>query len=263
MTQAIYFEIKGTDDPAAPAVLLSSGLGGAAHYWRPQMTALCDAGFRVIVYDQRGTGRSPDALPADYTIGAMAEDVASVMDAAGVARCHVVGHALGGLVGMQLALDSPERVSSLTLINAWPAVRAATRRCFDARLRLLDHAGIRPYVEAQPIFLYPSTWMEANQALVEAEVEHAIHGFPPIPNMLARIAALKAFDVTDRLASITAPVLAVAARDDVLVPSSASEALCAALPDATLQAMSYGGHACNITCAESFNAILLAFLARA
>ncbi|WP_347557168.1 pyrimidine utilization protein D [Robbsia sp. KACC 23696] len=262
MTQTIYFEIKGAGDPAAPAVLMSSGLGGSAHYWRPQIDALCEAGFRVIVYDQRGTGRSPDALPADYTIAAMAKDVEAVMDAAGVACCHFVGHALGGLVGMQLALDNPDRLSSLTVINAWPAVRASTRRCFDARLRLLDHAGIRPYVEAQPIFLYPSAWMEANQAVVEAEVEHAIQGFPPIPNMLARIAALKAFDITDRLASITTRVLAVAAQDDVLVPSSASEALCAGLPEATLEAMAYGGHACNITDPASFNAILVAFLTR-
>jgi aminoacrylate hydrolase len=262
MTQALYFEVKGTRTANAPAVVMSSGLGGSANYWRPQIDALCARGWQVIVYDQRGTGRSPAELPGDYTIAAMARDVGDVMVAADIARCHFVGHALGGLVGLQLALDAPERVASLSLINAWPAVRAATRRCFDARLRLLDHAGIRPYVEAQPIFLYPSTWMEENQALVEAEVEHAIQGFPPVSNMLARIGALKAFDVTERLGSITMPVLAVAAQDDVLVPSSASDALCAGLPAATLVSMPYGGHACNITCATAFNEILLDFLER-
>lgn len=261
MTQALYFEVKGSRVANAPAVVMSSGLGGSANYWRPQIDALCERGWQVIVYDQRGTGRSPATLPEDYSIAAMARDVTEVMAAADVDRCHFVGHALGGLVGMQLALDVPACVVSLTLINAWPAVPSATRRCFDARLRLLDRAGIRPYVEAQPIFLYPSTWMEENQALVEAEVEHAIHGFPPVANMLARIAALKAFDVTDRLGSITMPVLAVAAQDDVLVPSSASDALCAGLPTATLASMPYGGHACNITRPAAFNKTLLDFLA--
>ncbi|MCP1118054.1 pyrimidine utilization protein D [Robbsia andropogonis] len=261
MTHSLHFEVHGPRDETTPVVLLSSGLGGSANYWRPQMGALREQGFQVIVYDQRGTGRSPATLPDNHTIGAMASDVIDVMEATGVASCHFVGHALGGLVGMQLALDAPERLNSLTLINAWPAMRSATRRCFDARLQLLDHAGVRPYVEAQPIFLYPATWIEAHPAQVETEVEHAIHGFPPISNMRRRIAALKAFDATEQLSSITVPTLVVAAQDDVLVPSSASHALCAGLPAATLHMMAHGGHACNITCPDAFNCTLLDFLA--
>ncbi|RYY70375.1 MAG: alpha/beta fold hydrolase, partial [Comamonadaceae bacterium] len=68
---ALYHEVHGPAD-AAGTVLLSSGLGGSAAFWKPQIPALADAGYRVVAYDQRGTGRSPGTLPADYSIAHMA-----------------------------------------------------------------------------------------------------------------------------------------------------------------------------------------------
>jgi aminoacrylate hydrolase len=139
-------------------------------------------------------------------------------------------------------------------------MHAATHRCFDARLSLLAHAGASAYVNAQPIFLYPSVWIDTHAARVAAEVEHAIRTFSPVPNLLARIHALRAFDLRGKLSDITAPSLVVAADDDVLVPCHASQALAQGLPDARLYAMPYGGHACNVTCPESFNHALIDFI---
>lgn len=98
---ALNFDVLGRED-AAEAVLLSSGLGGTAAFWQPQMAALGEH-FRVITYDQRGTGRNPDTLPTGYAIADMADDVIGILDAARLERCHFVGHALGGLVGLQFA----------------------------------------------------------------------------------------------------------------------------------------------------------------
>ncbi|WP_043113973.1 alpha/beta fold hydrolase, partial [Pseudacidovorax intermedius] len=55
---ALYHEVHGEGRTGAPSVLLSSGLGGSAGFWRPQIPALVEAGWRVVAYDQRGTGRS-------------------------------------------------------------------------------------------------------------------------------------------------------------------------------------------------------------
>jgi aminoacrylate hydrolase len=190
----------------------------------------------------------------------MAEDVRQVLERAQVERCHFVGHALGGLVGLQMALDTPERVASLALINAWSEPNPHSARCFDARLALLDHAGAKAYVEAQPIFLYPASWAAANAQWVQDEVAHALEHFPGEASLKARIGALRGFDVTQRLGQISAPTLVSVALDDVLVPATCSTLLGQKIPHSRQHVMPHGGHAHNITQAEAFNQALLSFL---
>jgi aminoacrylate hydrolase len=153
----MHFEIHGRSDPGAEAIVLSSGLGGAGGFWAPQMAALAPR-FKVVLYDHRGTGKSGGALPEGYSIGHMADDVAEVLDRCGIERAHLMGHALGGLVGLELALRAPSRVAKLVLVNAWSAPNAHSRRCFDVRRDLLRNTGVEAYVRAQPIFLYPGPW---------------------------------------------------------------------------------------------------------
>lgn len=254
----LYTEVHGPAD--GEVVLLSSGLGGSASYWSLQIPVLVEAGYRVIAYDQHGTGRSRAALPSDYGIEDMARDVNRILDATQSAQCHFVGHALGGLVGLQLGLDYPERVRSLTLINAWSEPNPHSARCFDARLTLLAASGPRAYVEAQPIFLYPASWCAANAERVQAEVDHAFEHFPGAATMLSRIGALRRFDVTRRLGEIGVPTLISVARDDVLVPWTCSENLAKHLPNTVWHCVEHGAHAHNITAASEFNDSLLAFV---
>ena len=67
----MHLEILGRQDPAAPTLVLASGLGGVAGFWQPQLAAL-SACYRVVVYDQRGTGRSAQPLPAGDAMAMMA-----------------------------------------------------------------------------------------------------------------------------------------------------------------------------------------------
>lgn len=244
----------------APTALLSSGLGGAAAFWRPQTQALLTAGWRVVTYDQRGTGRSGGSLPSPYRIADMAQDVLALLDATDTAACHFVGHALGGLVGLELALAQPSRVASLSLVNAWSRPNPHSVRCFDARLALLAAGGARAYCEAQPIFLYPAAWCAEHPQRVQDEVDHAVAHFPGAETMRLRIGALRAFDVDARLGEVRVPAWVSAAMDDTLVPWTCSQRLAQGLPNATLHTLPHGGHAHTVTRPDDFNPALLAFL---
>lgn len=259
VADGLWFEVHPGPDNDAPAVILSPGLGGSAGFWAPQMQALT-ARFAVVLYDHRGAGRSDRTLADPHSVDAMAEDIVAVMDAAGLARAHLVGHAAGGLAGLALALNHPKRLDRLVVVNGWSRPDPHIRRCFDTRIRLLNDSGPAAYVHAQPLFLYPATWISANTARLDAEEPHHIAAFPARETMLARIEALLAFDIDARLGEIAAPVLVSASADDMLVPVSCSRRLAEGLGRSFLEIVPWGGHGFTVTAPAAFNASLLRFL---
>jgi aminoacrylate hydrolase len=254
-----FFDVHESERPGAPTVLLSSGLGGTAGYWAPQLAAL-KARYRVVTYDQAGTGRNRRDLPPDHSIAAMGDEILAVLDATSTDTAHVVGHALGGLAGLDVAVRHPARLHSLTVVNGWATAHAHTKRCFELRLMLLQHEGPAAYVKAQPIFLYPADWLAKNAERAAQEEAHGLAGFQGADTLRRRIAALLAFDATPHLASLSTPTLISAARDDVLVPCSMSEQLAASIPGALLDIAPWGAHAVNVTQPDAFNARLTSFL---
>jgi aminoacrylate hydrolase len=251
----VYYEIHGRDD--APAVLLSAGLGGSAQYWAAHIPALAQH-FRVIAYDQFGTGRSGGTVPEGYAIGDMATEAAALLDGIGVRTCHFIGHALGGLIGLHLALDRPALLNRLVVVNAWAKTHAHTLRCFAIRKSLLTDTGKAAYVRAQPLFLYPAAWMADRQDWLAQQDAAGLAHFPPTENVLRRIAAIEAFDIDP--GQIATPTLVIATRDDVLVPFTCSVALADRLPNAQLALLESGGHACNITDPHGFDTRATDFL---
>ena len=257
MIDGLHFEEHGPAD--GPPVILSAGLGGTGGYWRPNLAALA-AGHRVILYDHRGTGRSDRTLPTGLQVEDMAEDVIALMDGLGLERTHFVGHAAGGLVGLMLALRAPDRLQSLVVVNGWTRLDAHFARCFEARLALLRDTGPRAYLRAQPIFIYPATWSSEHRNELDAELEDQLAHFQGGENLEKRIAALQAFYLDDRLGEIATPLLAIAAKDDMLVPWTCTPAYADRIPSATIRLMDWGGHACNVTDPDAFDALLLDFL---
>jgi len=252
------FTVTGRPAPAA-AIVVSAGLGGLAGFWAPQLAAL-EAQFRVVQYDQRGTGRNAAALPDDYTIGHMADDVIGILDAAGIERAHFLGHALGGLVGLDVARRRPERLDRLILVNAWAKADPHTERCFDIRIGILHAQGPAAYVAAQPLFLHTAPYLSAHHDAILAEIARGTAQFQGADNLLKRIGALRGFDAREHLAAITTPTLVAASRDDLLVPWTASQALADSMPAAELWLVPEGGHAFTVEHPEPFNAAMLRFL---
>ena len=237
--------------------MLISGLGGAAGYWAPNLPALSTR-FRVLTYDQRGTGRSAADLPADLRLEDMAAELLALLDALGWGRVALVGHALGAHVGFALAGLAPARLGRMVAVNAWAEIDPLTERAFDVRLALLRRAGPEAFFQAQPLFLYPGRWISEHDAELRAETARQVAGFGGPEPVERRIAALRAF--RPELARITCPVLCLTAADDMLVPCTASGRLTADLPYGEAVTLPWGGHACNVTDPDGFHAAVLPWL---
>jgi aminoacrylate hydrolase len=257
----MHFDIHGRTDADAPTILLSSGLGGSGSYWAPQLAAL-GTDFRVITYDHRGCGKTGGTVPESGGIAAMADDVLEIVDQLRLTRFDFMGHALGGLIGLDIALRRPELVSRLILINAWSKADPHSGRCFDVRIELLEKSGVPAFVKAQPLFLYPAQWMSDNAGRMAGDEAHGVAHFQGRDNVLRRIAALRVFDVDALLGEIAHPTLVVATKDDLLVPYSRSLRLAEGLPNTELALSDFGAHAVNVTEPESFNRTILDFLRR-
>ena len=240
----LFYEVhEGPDD--APVVILSPGLDGSGAFWAPQMKALTRR-FTVVLYDHRGTGRSERTIPHPYFVQDMGDDIVQLMDALGLQTAHVAG-----LAGLSMALNHPDRIDRLCVVNGWTRPDPHMARCFKARVSLLQDIGAEAYVSAEPIFLYPANWISENTARIRSEEPRMVAAFPTAEVTLTRIQALLAFDIDARLPDIKAPVLVSASADDMLVPVLCSRRLAERLPNAALDVAPW----------ERFNRVLSAFLA--
>ncbi|WP_267433501.1 pyrimidine utilization protein D [Sphingomonas sp. GM_Shp_1] len=252
----LYYELHGPE--AAPPLILSSGLGGSATYWAPNLPALAQA-YRVLVYDHRGPGRSDRALPDVVTVEDMAGDLLALMDALDIESARFIGHALGGMIGIEAAIAST-RIDSLVVVNGWRKLDPHTRRCFDVRLDLLRDSGPAAFLHAQPLFLYPPDWISANSDRLADEAAHQLANFPGRATVEKRIAAVCAYD--PKLIDITATAnwLVIGTRDDMLVPWRSAVDVATPLAWANKAVLDWGGHACNVTDPDRFNRLVLDFL---
>ncbi|MDO7085251.1 pyrimidine utilization protein D [Pseudocolwellia sp. AS88] len=255
----MYIEVLGQQNANAPTVVFSSGLGGSAHFWQGQLKELCEK-YRVVIYDQLGTGRSPAQLPKNYSIEHMADELQEALNKLDITTFHFVGHALGGLVGLVLAQRIPKQIMSAVLVNAWSYANPHTLRCFAIRKSLLASGDNAAYLKMQALLLYPPDWINANIGKLEEEERHMQKNFPDMDNLLLRIGALSQFDIDKALASINVKTLVIANKDDLLVPWQQSENLASKLPSASLCLMEYGGHASSISTPDEFNRILIEHL---
>ncbi len=257
----LYCKISGNTSPTAQTVVLSSGLGGVHSFWQPQM-AMLEKYFRVVVYDQYGTGGSQGVITSGYRMEDMADELAGLLNSLEIDRCHLIGHALGGIIGLHLAKRYPALLESLVVINGWTVLDSQTRRCFNVRQNLLLNSGVEAYVQAQPLFLYPADWLSAHDDLLQQEQQHQVAHFQGMENLINRLQALMASDLSDSLSSIYTPTLAFGCKDDLLVPWHCSTALAENLPHGEHVQMAYGGHAMSVTDSTTFNPILEQWLLR-
>jgi pimeloyl-ACP methyl ester carboxylesterase len=121
----LWYEDMTAEEPEAGTVLLLMGMGGDALMWpRAFIDSLLAAGFRVVRFDQRGTGLSDwmenwkrkDA----YSLGDLADDALAILDHLGIERAHVCGLSLGGMVAQEMAIQHPRCVASLVLLSTSP-----------------------------------------------------------------------------------------------------------------------------------------------
>ena len=225
-----------------PALVLISGLGGLASFWR-DFAATCAPHFRVVTYDHRGVGGS-SALEGATSIVAMRDDLLALLDHLGIEQAAIVGHSTGGAIAQRLAIDHPARVSRLVLSATFAVPCAYMRRLFAGRLELLARLGIDAYRRHAVTLLNAPYWLAAHDETVERELVAAAARSGPrdVEIVRERMLAVLGHDADRDLHRIACPTRVVVAADDIVTPAYLSRRLADAIPGADLVALPRGGH---------------------
>lgn len=255
--------------PDAPPVLLVMGLGAQMTLWPQELVdALVERGFRVVRYDNRDIGLSHKMEGAKapgivklmllsrlgikprvpYTLADMAHDGIGLLDALGIAKAHIVGASMGGMIAQHMAFSHPERVLTLTSIMSTTGNRklpAATREAMSALTKrpasmdeetLVEHGlKVATAIGSPGYRSDPEKVRERSRALIRRSFYPA-----GMPRQLAAIIADG--DRRERLRSVKAPTLVIHGEADPLVPLAGGHDTAAHIQGSKLKTIAGMGH---------------------
>jgi 3-oxoadipate enol-lactonase len=234
----LHWESTGAGEP----VLLIMGLGLSGGAWWRTVPVLARR-LRVITFDNRGVGRSR-AFSHAYTTEAMADDAATVLDAAGVERAHVYGISLGGMVAQAFALRHPERVRSLVLGATSPGGPRAVRPDPEVTAFFRRRLGMAPEEAAWasvPINYGPRCREQHAERIDEDIAQRLAHPFSTSAYR-AQLFAAAWHNSHGALPRIAVPTLVVHGRLDRVIPVANGRLIADRIPGARLRILEDAGH---------------------
>lgn len=268
----IEVDVRGPE--AGEPLLMIMGLGMQLIAWPEGLVEqLVARGFRVIRFDNRDIGLSqpfdqlgPANIPlaallhvlhlpvkAPYQLADLARDAVGVLDALGIARAHVCGASMGGMIAQHLGFAHADRVKSLTLMMTTSGHRGLPKESLKVRRTLLSRPrpGTTPAQRFENILdhymrVYGVIGSPGYPAEPRALRELIAHGVKRSfrPQAVARQLVAIAADShrAERLPRITAPTLVIHGEHDPLIPVAAAHDLARRIPGARLEIIPGWGH---------------------
>jgi pimeloyl-ACP methyl ester carboxylesterase len=266
----IALEVEDHGSPAGEPLLLIMGLGMQLIAWPDGfVAALVERGFRVIRFDNRDIGLSQGfdsagvpnlaldsirfalgmKVESPYSLADMAADSVGVLDALGIARAHVCGASMGGMIAQHLAAAHPERLKSLTLMMTSSGARRLPGPSLKVRASLVSRpkhprevASIVDHFVALYGLIGSSAFPPQRDELRERFTRSVKRSYRPAGTARQMVAIAADGDRSSLLAQINAPTHVIHGLADALVPVPAGRDLAARIPSATLDLIDGMGH---------------------
>jgi 3-oxoadipate enol-lactonase len=236
-----------------PVLLLSPSLGTTASlFWESQLPAFGDH-FDVLRHDHPGHGEAP-VPDGPVRVADIARGVLALLDEAGAERASFCGVSLGGMVGMWLAANTPERVNRLVL--ACTGASLGTKALYDERAALVRAEGTAVVLDGTRERWFTPSFRDSSRAgaILDELRRVAPEGYA------ACCEAVGDFDFHGDLDRIAAPTLVVHGEDDPVTPPGVIDELVTGIPGARRAGIPHAAHLANVEQPDAFNAAVLAHL---
>jgi len=234
-------------------LLLLHEMGGSLESWDPVIQYLPDDRL-ILRCDMRGAGGS-EKIRTTVNCAQLADDIAALLDHLGFDQVDVAGVALGGCLGLHLAIQHPSRVSSLMAINPPVDARGRAGEVLQKRAVEAETRGMRGITDATMERSYPDSY-RADASAYQAYVARFLTNDPVSYAYILR--ALIAVDLDKKIEQISCPTVCVAGRDDFVRPPEGTRAVAARIPGAAFQEID-GGHIPSVQAPAAVASVLKAF----
>lgn len=240
-----------------PLVLIN-GFASTMDMWNPPVLADLAHHFRIIIFDNRGTGFTSTAV-TPFSIFLFAEDTAGLMDALGISRAHILGLSMGASVAQELVLAQPAMVDRLILVAGtcggseaagmepyvWESLSDKSGTGIDLANRMFSVLFSKDWLAAHDPWKYCPEVQETTSEESAARQAEAFFSWP---------------GSYERLPAIRSPTLVVTGTDDVVIPPVNSLTLVDRIPDARLMDLAGAGHGLIYQCPAEFAKVVREFL---
>jgi pimeloyl-ACP methyl ester carboxylesterase len=256
----IAYSVEGSGEET---VLLVMGLGARSADWGREFPAALAEKYRVVRFDNRGTGSSDKPKEA-WTLDDMARDAVAVLDAVGVESAHVLGISMGGMISQLIALDHPARVKRLVLLSTNFGGPTIVRP--NAELIALLYSPPRGSAPEEIVrvamqMITAPGFADAHPQLIDELVEYARVEPTPKAVFATQLQAILSSDRSERVRDILAPTLVIHGDLDPLIPYENGVRLAERIPGARLVTLPGVGHVPSFEAPEQLATLVLEFLA--
>ena len=247
-TVELAYRLEGPGD--TPVLVMANSLGTTFRMWDAQAPALSER-FRLLRYDHRGHGDSA-VPPGPYTMGDLGGDVLALLDRLEVERFSFCGLSIGGMVGMWIASEAPERVDRLVL--------CCTSARFDpdaynSRAQTVRVEGVGVIADAVLERWFTPRFRASHPEVVEWGGSMLRN--TPVEGYAGCCEAIGGAELASRLGAISAPTLVIAGADDPAAPVTQAELIRDSIPDARLAVIEQAAHLANVEQPEAVKQAIL------
>jgi 3-oxoadipate enol-lactonase len=248
----LFYTLDGPE--SAPVLMLSNSLGTTHLMWEPQLAAFA-AKFRVLRYDRRGHGQS-SSPPAPYSLEDLGLDALAIMDAAGAAKVHWCGLSMGGMTGLWLATNHPDRIEKLVVCSA--STFMPPPELWNGRIKTAQDKGMEVLAAPTMQRWFTADFIKTQQdkvAFIRGQfLETTVEGFSGCA------AAMRDMDQRETVKTIKAPTLVIVGSDDQGTTPAEAGIIVNRVPNARGVILK-GSHIINVEAPEAFTKDVLEFLA--
>jgi 3-oxoadipate enol-lactonase len=249
----IHYRFDGPTN--APVVLLSNSLGTDLSMWEPQIPTFSSR-FRTLRYDTRGHGRST-VTPGPYSIELLANDVLTLLDQLKIENVYYCGLSLGGMVGIWLAINRPDRIRKLVLSNT--AARIGPPEFWDSRVNIVRTTGMPGVVPAVLARWFTPEYLQQSPDSIN-RFKRILEN-TPVDGYCACCLAIRDADLSGSLSCINMPTLVITGKRDAATKPSDGKFLADSIKGAYYLEFE-AAHLSNVEVQYQFTDAVLKFFTR-